>query len=842
MLEMLPYPSGKIHMGHVRNYTLGDVMARLKRAQGRAVFHPMGWDAFGLPAENAAMQNKIHPRQWTERNIKDMRKQLQSMGFSYDWDCEVSTCDHDYSLAEQRIFLAFLQKDLVYRKETWVNWDSVENTVLANEQVIDGRGWRSGAPVEKKKLHQWYARMTNYSQDLLDAISKLSGWPDKVRLMQENWIGRSYGANINFELNQPLCDAKGNKITHIQVFTTRQDTIFGASFCAISPQHPISDILAAKDRACKAFIEECNRSGTSESAIEKAEKRGYKCQLQEHQLQVRHPFIKGKLLPLYIANFVIMDYGSGALFGCPAHDARDLEFARKYGLEVIPVVSPDGSDDIKITDEAYVGDGKIINSDFLNGLGVDVAKQKASEALEKNNCGESTITFRLRDWGISRQRYWGCPIPIIHCENCGSIPVADKDLPILLPEDVDFDDPRNPLERHPTWKHTTCPQCHKPALRETDTLDTFFQSSWYFIRYLDRQNKEVPFDKEVAANFMPVDQYIGGVEHAVLHLLYARFFMRALVECQLLPPNSGSSVDLREPFARLFTQGMVCHETYQDEHGHWLEPAQVIRNSKGATLADSGVAVEIGASVKMSKSKKNTIDPAKIIAAYGADTARLFMMSNTPPERDLQWTEAGVEGAWRYLNRLWRLACEIAEQGIIRATKRDYTPAAEALLLEVNQAITGVTNDFETFHYNRAVARIHALTNSLEGFVVKSSDSDTETNNEFVRFFGMRILLQLIAPITPHFAEEAWEQLGIAGMVCQQGWPQIDLSAPVQSETTLALQVNGKLRGTLSIAKDYDSEKLKELALRQENVIKAIGDKPIRKVILVPNKVINIVA
>ena len=821
-LEMLPYPSGKIHMGHVRNYTLGDVRARVKRAQGYNVFHAMGWDAFGLPAENAAIERKVHPKSWTYENIAEMRKQLQAMGFSYDWDCEIATCDADYSHAEQRIFLAFLEHDLVYRKESWVNWDPIENTVLANEQVIDGCGWRSGAPVEKKKLPQWYMRISDQAEELLAGIKDLPNWPDKVKTMQENWIGKSQGAHVYFELENAVGD-----IADIDVFTTRPDTLFGASFCALSPLHPLSDILKNDNAKMQKFIEECNALGSAEASIEKAEKLGF-----DTGLKVKHPFIEGKLLPLYIANFVIMDYGSGALFGCPAHDARDFEFAKKYALDILPVVSPDGKNSPEL-EEAYTGDGIIINSDFLNGLDIEEAKKKSAETLQKQNRGKAATTYRLRDWGISRQRYWGCPIPLIHCDDCGMQPVPEKDLPVLLPEDVNFDDARNPLERHPTWKHTTCPKCNKDALRETDTLDTFIQSSWYFIRYLDPHNKEQPFDPKLVSHFLPVDQYIGGIEHAVLHLLYSRYFMRALVKCGFLPDEK----KLHEPFAGLFTQGMVCHETYKNDKGEWLEPEQVRRTGNEAVLRDGGGVVKIGASIKMSKSKKNTVDPAHIISAYGADTARLFMMSNTPPERDLQWTESGVEGAWRYLNRLWRLVCVVKDDAKLQFDAKQVakeTPAYE-LLSATHQAIDNTTKDYDSFHYNRAVARIHELTNAIESFEAASD------NDKALKLFSMRQLLLLLSPIAPHFAEEAWECLGSTKMICLEAWTKADTQYLGSSSITLAVQVNGKLRTTLESKDGDDGDELKQRALADENVIKAMEGKTPKKIILVPNKIINIV-
>ena len=636
VLEMFPYPSGRIHMGHVRNYTIGDVVARYKRAQGFAVLHPMGWDAFGLPAENAAMAKGVHPAEWTYANIAEMRTQFQSMGLSLDWSREIATCDPAYYRHEQAMFLDFLEAGLVYRKESWVNWDPVDQTVLANEQVIEGRGWRSGAVVERRKLAQWFFKITEYSQELLDALAGLDRWPPKVRLMQERWIGRSEGARVRF--------AVIGRAEPLEVFTTRPDTLFGASFMALAPDHPLSIELADKDPGVAAFVAACARMATSEEAIEQAEKVGY-----DTGLRCRNPLDPGQELPIYVANFVLMDYGTGAIFGCPAHDQRDLEFARKYGLPVVPVVLPPGEqpERFAIGAEAYVGDGRLINSDFLNGLDVAAAKQRVIEELERRGIGTGEVSYRLRDWGVSRQRYWGCPIPVIHCPRCGIVPVPREQLPVTLPQDIELGRPGNPLDHHPTWKHVACPRCGGAAERETDTFDTFVESSWYFLRYCS-PHAAAAFERAAVDAWMPVDQYIGGVEHAVLHLLYSRFFTRALRRCGYL--------DFDEPFIGLFTQGMVCHKTFRDAAGNWLQPDEVEERAAGVWRAlDDGRPVRVGRSEKMSKSRRNTVDPTASIAAYGADTARLFMLSDSPPERDLEWTEAGIDGAWRYLNRLWRM-------------------------------------------------------------------------------------------------------------------------------------------------------------------------------------------
>ncbi len=818
-LEMFPYPSGRIHMGHVRNYTLGDVVARYKRARGFNVLHPMGWDSFGLPAENAAIENNVHPAKWTRENIAAMRAQFQSMGLSLDWSRELSTCEPDYYRHGQRIFLDFLEAGLAYQRESWVNWDPVENSVLANEQVIDGKGWRTGAPVEKRLLKQWFLKITEFSDALLQGLETLERWPEKVRLMQHNWIGRSEGARIQFRL-------KGRD-DRLEVFTTRPDTLFGASFCAIAANHPLAQSMAEGDPALKAFIAECNRMGTSEEALETAEKRG-----RDTGLKALHPFVAGKELPVYVANFVLMEYGSGAIFGCPGHDQRDLDFARKYGLPVVPVVAPRNADPtaFSIGDTAYVEDGVLINSEFLDGLDVPAAKRAAIDRLVAQGDGEAAITYRLRDWGVSRQRYWGCPIPVIHCPACGVVPVPAQDLPVLLPEDVDFDAPGNPLARHPTWKHVACPACGGTAERETDTCDTFFDSSWYFLRYCSPQDADQPFTPSAVAYWMPVDQYIGGVEHAVLHLLYSRFFARALRRCGYL--------DVDEPFAGLFTQGMVCHETYRGARGRWLFPAEV-KAGDGGTFVDvkTGEAVERGRSEKMSKSKKNVVDPEAIIGTYGADTARIYMLSDSPPERDLEWTEAGIEGAWRYVNRLWRMFTEsagaIAPIGAARpATLGD---AADKAARAINRTVANVSADLDRFHFNRAVARIRELTNQLDA--LQGNDADVA----WARRAGLETVARLIGPIMPHLAEELWQQLGHTALLAETPWPDFDEAMLAAETVTIAVQVNGKLRGKIMLPPDAAQAEAESEALALENVQRAMDGRTPRKVIVVPNKVINVV-
>lgn len=816
VLEMFPYPSGKIHMGHLRNYTLGDVLARYKRMRGYDVLHPMGWDAFGLPAENAAIERKVHPGEWTYQNIEAMREQLKSIGLAYDWSREFATCDPEYYQHEQRFFLEMLKEGLAYRKESYVNWDPVDNTVLANEQVVDGRGWRSGAVVERRKLSQWFLKITGFAEELLDAIKGLEGWPDKVRIMQERWIGKSYGASIQFEIT--------GGDDRLEVYTTRPDTLFGMSFAAVAPNHPLSLELAEKDNKLAGFIKECEQLGTSEEAIEKAEKKGY-----DTGLTVKHPFT-GEKKPLYIANFVLMDYGTGAIFACPAHDQRDLDFARKYDLPVTAVVAPKGDEAFEVGNEAFIEDGVMINSDFLNGLKAGEAKEQAITKLESMGIGERRTNFRLRDWGVSRQRYWGCPIPIIYCDDCGTVPVPDDQLPVELPEDVSFEKPGNPLAHHPTWKHVDCPSCGKAAQRETDTFDTFFESSWYFARYCSPLAAE-GIDKVLAQKWLPVDQYIGGVEHAVLHLLYSRFFTRALKQCDVL--------DVEEPFKGLMTQGMVCHQTFKDVDGQWVYPDEVLKNDAGQwVLADSQATVTVGRSEKMSKSKRNTVDPQHIIETYGADTARLFMLSDSPPERDLEWSEAGVDGAWRYIGKLWRMIMEPMEK--ITSCNRDANTITDGPFLEIRKSIhktiEAVGGDVEAFRYNKAVARIRELTNEL-GAMALDSDEAVAVYKE-----GIEAVTHLLAPMLPHLAEEIWAQLGHTDMVCDRSWPEAHPDFLTDDTITLAVQVNGKLRGTLELASDSNKDEAEQAALALPNVVQAIGDKQVRKVIVVPGKIVNVVA
>ena len=818
VLEMFPYPSGRIHMGHVRNYAMGDLVARYRRAQGFNVLHPMGWDAFGLPAENAAMAKGVHPRNWTYENIATMRGQLQNMGLSLDWSREIASCHPEYYRHQQRLFLDFLKVGLVDRKESWVNWDPVDQTVLANEQVIEGRGWRSGAPVEKRQLNQWVFKITEFADELADALDGLDRWPEKVRIMQRNWIGRSEGLRMSFALV--------GRDDLLEVFTTRHDTIFGASFMAISPEHPLAGVLAQNDPELADFIAECGRVGTSEEAIERAEKKGY-----DTGLKARHPFVDGLELPVYVANFVLMEYGSGAIFGCPAHDQRDLDFARKYRLPVLPVVVPDDADPatFEVGEDAYKGPGHIANSDFLDGMTVDEAKSAVADRMEAAGRGERTVNYRLRDWGVSRQRYWGCPIPIVHCGACGIVPVSVEDLPVRLPDDVALDQPGNPLDHHPTWKHVACPSCGADALRDTDTLDTFVDSSWYFLRFCSPRD-DAPFDEADVAYWMPVDQYIGGVEHAVLHLLYSRFFTRALKRC--------GYVDFDEPFAGLFTQGMVGHEVYQGADGAYLEPSEVIKGADGSvTAAATGEPVTIGRSEKMSKSKRNVVDPEHIIAEYGADTARWFMLSDSPPDRDLEWTQDGVAGAYRFVQRISRLVLGAAGSLVPIGTERPETlaPTAVSLRQAVHRAIHGVSGDIEAFHFNRAVARVHELANAIGEFRAES-EADSWVQRE-----ALETLIVLCGPMMPHLGEEMWQALGHDGLLADHPWPTAEAALLIEETVTIPVQVNGKLRAKVDMARGAANDDVEAAALADDNVQRAIDGKSVRKVIVVPNKIVNIV-
>ena len=835
VLEMFPYPSGRIHMGHVRNYTMGDVLARYMRMKGHNVLHPMGWDAFGMPAENAAMERGVHPGTWTWQNIGAMKAQLKAMGLSLDWSREIATCDPSYYRHQQAMFLDFLEAGLVTRKTSKVNWDPVDMTVLANEQVIDGRGWRSGALVEQRELTQWFFRISDYAEELLAALDTLEHWPEKVRIMQRNWIGKSEGLRLLFELIDGPEPA-------IEVFTTRPDTIFGAAFIALSPDHPLTRRLAADDPGLKAFVEECRRMGTSTEALDKAEKKGHFT-----GLYVKHPVKAGATLPVYVANFVLMDYGTGAIFGSAGHDQRDLDFARKYGLPVIPVVLPPGADPatFAIGDEAYVGTGTIFNSDFLDGLSIEQAKQKiaawfAARSVDGRPQGVVETNYRLRDWGISRQRYWGCPIPVIHCETCGVVPVPRKDLPVVLPEDVEFSAPGNPLDRHPTWKHVACPQCGGAARRETDTMDTFVDSSWYFARFT-APAAETPTVRAVADKWLPVDQYIGGVEHAILHLLYSRFFTRAM--------KKTGHLGIDEPFRGLFTQGMVTHETYRARDGEWVAPADVVIETVGDTriarLASTGEPVTIGSIEKMSKSKKNVVDPDEIVTTYGADTARWFMLSDSPPERDVQWTEAGIEGAARFQQRLWKLINEARALFETPVAESDSGPDAALMELRktVHRAVARVAADIEALRFNRAVAQIYELANALGKWTTAETAGPGFGSVAHLGALreGTERLVQLVAPMMPHFAETAWEALGKQGLVADAPWPTVDPSLLVDSTIVVPVQVNGKRRGEVTLPVGAPEELVRKEVLSLEAVSRMLDGREPRKLVIVPDRIVNVV-
>lgn len=811
VLEMFPYPSGRLHMGHVRNYIIGDVFARFKRALGYSVLHPMGWDAFGLPAENAAIQHGVHPRTWTLQNIQLMREELQSLGISYDWSREILTCSPDYYSHEQKIFLDFLKQGIAYRKESFVNWDPVEGTVLANEQVIDGKGWRSGSPIERRKLFQWFLRITDFSQDLLDDLKHLNHWPEQVKTMQINWIGRSEGTRILFSLIET------DQI--LEVFTTRPDTIFGASFLGISSDHPFVEHLAKNDPVLQTFITECRARGTSQKEIETAEKRGFNT-----NLTVQHPFLKNHTLPLYVANFVLMDYGTGVIFGCPAHDERDYEFAVKYQLPILPVIKDPNDEPLP-----YEGDGVLINSSFLNGLTVEQAKKELILRLVSKKLGKPEISYKLRDWGISRQRYWGCPIPIIHCPTCGIVPVPEQQLPVKLPEDIIFDQSGNPLDLHPTWKYVDCPTCGQAAERETDTFDTFFESSWYFARFCS-PHEPTPFNKEMAEFWMPVDQYIGGIEHAILHLLYSRFFTKALKKCGYW--------DLSEPFQNLLTQGMVCHETYRDQAGVWIYPHEVEKREGRFVKISDGSLVKVGRSEKMSKSKCNVVPAAKIVEEYGADTARLFMLSDSPPERDFDWSEAGIEGSWRYLNKVWRLIIShLINLQDIDLSKVPLTFTKEALEIRkhTHKTIAHVTQCIERFHYNRYIAYLREFSNHLEEF------SPSEHSENWSLYEALHTFVLLLSPALPHLAESLWEKLGHSSFIINQPWPKADPSLLVEEKMMLAIQLNGKMRGTLEASPHLTVDEAKELVLELPFVKAQIQDKRLIKFIYIPGRVVNVV-
>ena len=815
VLEMFPYPSGRIHMGHVRNYTMGDVVARQKAAAGYSVLHPMGWDAFGMPAENAAMERGGHPRDWTYGNIADMKGQMKPLGLSIDWSRELATCDPEYYGQQQAMFLDMLEAGLVYRKAAVVNWDPVDMTVLANEQVIDGKGWRSGAAVERRELVQWFFRISDYSEDLLAALDGLTHWPEKVRLMQANWIGRSQGLQFAFTTKGAPAG-----FDRLDVYTTRPDTLMGASFAAISPDHPLAKALEAADPKVAAFVAECRKGGTSAEEIETAEKIGL-----DTGIRVVHPLDPTWELPVWIANFILMDYGTGAIFGCPAHDQRDFDLATKYGLPIKAVFVAEGSEDAPLA-EAFVP-MKSERVRYIRGFAgteLQTGDEGVATAIahaEANGYGRGVTKFRLRDWGISRQRYWGCPIPVVHCADCGVVPEKKENLPIELPYDVSFDKPGNPLDRHPTWRDCACPACGKPAKRETDTMDTFVDSSWYYARFT-APRASTPTVAEDVAYWMNVDQYIGGIEHAILHLLYSRFFARAMNRTGHLPAKAV------EPFSALFTQGMVTHEIYKtaDAQGRpvYHLPEDILRSDSGATLKD-GTPVEVIPSAKMSKSKKNVVDPMNIIAQFGADTARWFVMSDSPPERDVEWTAAGAEAAYKHLSRVWRMADEIATLT---------TPANaedDALARATAKAVDEVTKGIEGFAFNKAIAKLYEFANTLQ-----KSQAGAEAKKA-----AMRIMAQLMSPMTPHLAEEIWEMLGGQGLVAQAAWPKADPALLVDDEVVLPIQINGKRRAEIRVPKDMPASEVEKIALADEGVVKFLAGQPVKKLIVVPGRIVNVV-
>jgi leucyl-tRNA synthetase len=818
IVEMFPYPSGNIHMGHLRNYTIGDVLARFKRLQGYNVLHPMGWDAFGLPAENAAIEKNIHPQKWTKQNIDKMRTQLQSIGLSYDWDREFATCDPGYYKYEQSFFLKFYRENLAYRKDTYVNWDPVDNTVLANEQVIDGRGWRSGTLVERKKMSGWFLRVSQYAPELLAELDNLSGWPNSVIAMQKKWLGKSIGLLLDFVIN-------GQK-DKLQIYTTRAETLFGASFCALATEHPLTLKLAEDNPKLADFINKVRSQNISTAEMDKAEKLGF-----DTGLTLQHPFIKDKSLPLYVANFVLMEYGTGAVFACPAHDKRDFEFAKKYNLEITSVVAPIKPDQSVSETILYEGDGVMINSDFLNGLPIIEARKLIIEKIIKQNIGKKKTNFKIRDWGISRQRYWGCPIPIIYCDSCGVVEVPEADLPVTLPEDIDFTKAGNPLENHPSWKHTVCPKCNKDAIRETDTFDTFFESSWYFLRYCDAQNKEQAFDAQLIEKLMPVDQYIGGVEHAVLHLLYARFYIKALRDCGYHNKS--------EPFKNLLTQGMVTNHSFIDQDGAWVDVNNVIKQDNKYINQLTKQEVCLSRIEKMSKSKLNGVSPVDIMNDYGVDAARLFMLSDSPPEKDLQWSDTGVEGAFRYINKIWRFVVNFKQNySEVKdfSYQQEFNQSQIALLTKVNLTIKFTESDIENFALNKSVARIRELSNIIMDYKI-INDVDIS-----LIYYAFLVYIKIVFPMIPHFAASLWEELGFSGDLEDANWPEINSKYLVINQKTIAVQINGKLRETFIINPDASQDEYKEHALQLTSIKERLLDKEVKKIIIVPGRIVNIVA
>ncbi|MBP9792195.1 MAG: leucine--tRNA ligase [Rickettsiales bacterium] len=817
VLEMLPYPSGHMHVGHVRNYTIGDILARYKSRKGFNVLHPMGWDAFGLPAENAAIEKGTHPREWTITNIQQMKLEINGLGLSYDWTKEVNTCSPEYYHQEQKIFLKFFEKDLAYRKESMVNWDPVDNTVLANEQVIDGKGWRSGATVIKKKLNQWFLRITNYSDELLSELKDL-GWSEHLKLIQEKWIGKSQGCNIKLKIShQPQ---------YIEIFTTLPETIFGASFCAISFDHPIALVLAQSNHDIKIFIDKCRQGSVSEAAIETTEKEGI-----DTGLRVNHPVLEGQTLPVYIANFVLMDYGTGALFGCPAHDTRDHEFAIKYSLPILPVI--DNFTHLSELPTKAEDHHKLINSEFLNGLTVSNARKIIIEKFESKKQGQGVINYRLRDWGVSRQRYWGCPIPIIYCDQCGTVPVPEQNLPVLLPEDVKFDGYGNPLDRHPEWKYVTCPKCKAKALRETDTFDTFFESSWYYMRYCDPNAQKI-INTEAVNYWLPVDQYIGGIEHAVMHLLYARFFTKAMNDCSFLKA--------REPFKNLLNQGMVTHISYKDSAEKWVSVSDVTsKNGKYFTNNSTQEAFPQRVE-KMSKSKKNVISPNYIIKEYGADTIRLYILSDSPPDKDFEWTDSGVKGSYKFINRLYNFIIDSIDKFQLSKIHRsqtelhNLTDIQSDIMSNLHKTIEAVEEHIQTFALNKTIAMIREFLNHLFAFKIHSE------TDKMILLHSIESVVKILNPIIPHLTEELWQKLGHKNSLTQVQWPIANHNFIKDTGVILPIQINGKLKTTIPIAKkDFSEDEIKQLVLTNDKIKKILSDTPLKKFIYIKHKIVNLV-
>ncbi len=837
VLEMLPYPSGKIHVGHMRNYSIGDVAARYRMCKGYNVLHPMGWDAFGLPAENAAIENNTHPEKWTFENIENMRSQLKSLGLSYDWSREIASCCPDYYKHEQKFFLELYNSGLAYKADAYVNWDPVDNTVLANEQVTEGRGWRSGAEIEYRKLNQWFLRITDYADELVDSLKDLEGWPDSVRQMQEKWIGRSQGAVIKFKLDTT------NSQEELEAFTTRPETIYGASFIAVAHDHPLIENLSNKSVELEEFVQKCKEEAQE---IEEDEEGAKDKQGVYIGVDVIHPFDGNIKLPIYLANFVLTGYGKGAIFACPAHDERDYEFAKKYNLPIKQVVDSDKTE-INIDKQPYTQDGYMINSDFLNGLNTEEAKSRVIQVLEDSSAGYLETNYRLRDWGVSRQRFWGCPIPIIYCDDCEVVPVPTEELPVELPKDVSFDKPGNPLENHPTWKHVKCPSCGGWAQRETDTFDTFFESCWYFMRYCNTGASEI-IDREDCKYWLPVDQYIGGIEHAVMHLLYARFFTKAM--------RDHGYLEIDEPFTKLLTQGMVMHATYKDESGSWVYPWDVeLDEAKQRWHKQTGEKVQMLRTEKMSKSKKNVIDLESILNHYGADVARLFLLSDSPPEKDLEWSQSGIEGCKRFMGRLIGLAENIknpendyfselitknkGKAVSFIASSNSGDEEISKLQTLTHKTIKTVSEDIDNFRLNKAIARLRELFNAISDNYHEDKKLDNSGREMLISSY--KILLQLLNPFIPHITEELWNMLGESKYLCNTSWPEYSSEFLKGEKITIAVQINGKVRDTCEVEKNLDSEQLKTQALELDKIKAQLEGASIKKIIAVPNKVVNIV-